>query len=808
MELNFNRKLIGSVLLVIVTLLGVLSWNNYSVSHNALVKLGNQFISAMVVGLKDSVEMQHKITLEKLETDVNVFEDEIKKYGGLHLTSQKTVTTTITNQITKQSESVSIPALQLGTGYSATTLNSSNKLVDEVQTMVGGTATIFQALPGKLLRISTNVKKLDGTRATGTYIPASSAVYKTVMSGQTFSGRAYVVSAWYVTTYKPLKDSNGNVIAVVYCGRPMMTPPLLEMIKKITYDGHGYPFIVRSDGSFVYHPDAALMANGNLNDTEAGKVMMKNKSGFTQYNYKGTERLSFSQPIKSRDWLVYFTIPAKYLSLGADETLQKLSFASIVGGILISSIVLIFLLRSLLRPLEELGNTTKKIADGDLNARTDYNLNDAIGSTVASVNTMVAELKTKLGFSEGVLKGIPTPCSIIGPDFTVSWANQQLCDLIGKTGSPESYVGVGSGKFFYNDDSYETLSDKAIRSEQPMQKDIEYKHPNGNILYIDVNTTPFYDMDGKLLGSVAFWHDMTEIHENEAVILRQNERIADTAAQAHSIADQVSSAAEELSAQVEQCRVGASTQAERVGESAIAIEEMNSTTLEVAKNASDAAENADDARKIAEEGATVVSQVTTSTEEVHSHASLMQNTLTELGAQADGIGNIISVINDIADQTNLLALNAAIEAARAGEAGRGFAVVADEVRKLAEKTMNATKEVESVVQGIQKSTHGTLDHMRGVAELVENTTAQTHNAGKALGQIVDTVMETSDRVRSIATAAEEQSAAAEQIAGAAGEVNRLADESALALTESSHAVVELSRLAQSLKTLIDDLQQQ
>lgn len=806
MELNFNRKLIGSMLLVILLLLGALSWNNYSVSQNALTKLGNQFISTMVVGLKDSVEMQHEITLEKLATDINVFDDEIEKMGGLSIDKDHTITTTITNQVSNNSETVTIPTLKLGSGLSETTLNESNALVDEVQSIVGGTATIFQVLPGKLLRVSTNVKKLDGSRAVGTYIPSSSAVYKTVMSGETFRGKAFVVNAWYVTTYKPLKDSSGNIIAVVYCGRPMMTPPLLEMIKKITYDGHGYPFIVRSDGSFVYHPKTSLMNNGNLNDTKSGKKILENKNEFSFYTLEGEEYLTFSQMIPSRDWLVCFTIPVKHLSLGTDETLQKISAFSIAGGLLISSLILIFLLRRLLRPLEDLGKTTKKIAEGDLNARTDYHLNDAIGSTVSSVNTMVMELKNKLGFSEGVLKGIPTPCSIIGPDFKLVWANEQVCKLIGKTGTPESYIGTKSGAFFYNDEHFETLSDKAIRLEQVINQDIEYQHPSGNTLYIEVSTTPFYDMDGTLLGSVAFWHDMTKIKENETVIIRQNERIADTAAQAHSIADQVSSAAEELSAQVEQCRAGASSQAERVGESAIAIEEMNSTTLEVARNASDAAENAEVARTTAEKGATVVTDVITSTGEVHSHTQMMQTTLKELGAQADGVGNIISVINDIADQTNLLALNAAIEAARAGEAGRGFAVVADEVRKLAEKTMDATKEVESVVQGIQNSTSSTLTHMHDVAQLVEETTSQTQHAGNALGQIVDTVMETSDRVRSIATAAEQQSAASEEIAGVAGEVNRLADESAQALTESAHAVVELSRLAQNLKTLIDDLQ--
>jgi methyl-accepting chemotaxis protein len=807
MGLNFNKKLILSVLCVIVTLLSVLSFTNYKVSHGTFDKLGKQFISAMVVSLKDSVEMQHKITLEKLATDISVFEFEINSNGKLHVDTSNTITTTITNQVTKVSNSVTIPTLSLGTGIGRKTLNNSNKLVDDIQRIVGGTATIFQVLPDKLLRISTNVKKLDGSRATGTYIPSSSPVYKTVMNGNTFTGKAFVVNDWFVTTYKPLKDENGNIIAVVYCGRPMMTKPLQDMIEKITYDGHGYPFITRSDGSFVYHPDSSLMKNGNLSNMEAGEEIRKNKSGFTHYTYKGEERLSFVHTIESRDWHIYFTLPVKDLSLGADKTLMELSIASIVCGIIISCIVLVFLLRKLLSPLEDLSYTAQKIADGDLNARSNYELDDAIGSTVTSINAMVAELKNKLGFSEGVLNGIPMPCSIIGSDFNVLWVNQELCTFIAKSGTPESYVGVRSGEFFYKDKNVETISDKAIRTEQPIQTEVEYTHPSGKKLYVYASVTPFYDMDGTLLGSVAFWHDITEIRESQATIVRQNERIADTAAQAYSIADQVSSASEELSAQVEECRSGASIQAERISESAIAIEQMNSTTLEVARNASDAAETAENAKTIAEEGAGVVTEVISSAEEVHSHTERMQSTLSELSTQAVGIGNIINVINDIADQTNLLALNAAIEAARAGEAGKGFAVVADEVRKLAEKTMNATKEVASVVQGIQSSSASTLTYMNEVASLIEGTTAHTQQAGKALEQIVDTVLGASDKVRSIATAAEEQSAAAEQISGASGEVNRLADESAQALTESAHAVLELSRLAQSLKTLIDDLQQ-
>ena len=805
MELNFNRKLIGSILLVILILLGALSWSNYVVSHNSLVTLGKQFISSMVIGLEDSIRVQHKLTLDKLHTDLGVFESELDEHGGLSINNTIKIKTTAINQVTKATQSIEIPALTMGYGINQITLNRSNALVDSVQEIIGGTATIFQVFPDKMLRVSTNVKKNDGSRATGTFIPPSSPVFKAIMNGETYQGKAFVINKWYVTVYKPIRDRTGKIIAALYCGRPMMNSTLRDMVKKITYNSHGYAVIARSSGNFVYHPDASVEGTKKITDFSFGKTLLHNKDGFTEYVYKGEPRIAFTQIIPERDWHIMFTVPAKYLSLGADETLEKLSLATIIGGMLLSGILFFFLLRKLLKPLEDLSETTKKIAEGDLNARTEYHGKDAIGSTVASVNAMVGELKNKLGFAEGVLNGIPTPCSIVSPDCKIIWANKQICEFIGKTAEPETYYGTTTGAFAYNEPSRETLSDKAINTETSINKEITYAHPHGKTLHVHVTSTPFYDMDHTLIGSVTFWHDMTDIRENEAVIMQQNERIAETATQAHSIADQVSSASEELAAQVEQCRAGATNQEARVGEASIAIEEMNSTTLEVARNASDAAEDAEQAKTIAEKGATVVSDVISSTDQVNQHTQKMQETLRDLGQQADGVGNIIGVINDIADQTNLLALNAAIEAARAGEAGRGFAVVADEVRKLAEKTMDATKEVEHVVQAIQQSTTSTQQHMQDVVTLVDETSTQTKAAGNALGQIVDTAMETSDKVRSIATAAEQQSAASEQIAGASVEVNRLAEDSAQALTESAHAVVELSKLAQNLKTLIDDM---
>ena len=182
------------------------------------------------------------------------------------------------------------------------------------------------------------------------------------------------------------------------------------------------------------------------------------------------------------------------------------------------------------------------------------------------------------------------------------------------------------------------------------------------------------------------------------------EGMLQAARQLEGVVEIVTSASEELSAQIEQSSRGADEQSSRVRETATAMEEMNATVLEVAKNAQQAADVSSQAQTQALEGAKIVSDAVKGIESVHEQSLSIMEDMNALGQQAEGIGQIMSVIADIADQTNLLALNAAIEAARAGDAGRGFAVVADEVRKLAEKTMTATQEVGQAIRGIQEGT--------------------------------------------------------------------------------------------------------
>jgi len=268
----------------------------------------------------------------------------------------------------------------------------------------------------------------------------------------------------------------------------------------------------------------------------------------------------------------------------------------------------------------------------------------------------------------------------------------------------------------------------------------------------------------------------------------------------------VSSASEQLSAQIEQSSQGAEHQSQRLSETATAMEEMNATVLEVAKNASQATDTAEKAKNKAQEGATIVNKVVTGIGQVQNQSLELKTDMTTLGKQAEGIGHIMSVISDIADQTNLLALNAAIEAARAGEAGRGFAVVADEVRKLAEKTMSATKEVGDAIQQIQHGTRKNIENVDRTVKTIEEATSLAKSSGETLTEIVNFVDLSTDQVRSIATASEEQSSASEEINRSVEEVNRIAAETMDALRQSAQAVAELAQQAQELNAMVQEMQ--
>ena len=265
--------------------------------------------------------------------------------------------------------------------------------------------------------------------------------------------------------------------------------------------------------------------------------------------------------------------------------------------------------------------------------------------------------------------------------------------------------------------------------------------------------------------------------------------------------ERVGFSAMQLSATAEQITKGTQNQTMQVTQVASAIEEMGATVIEVAKNASQAAEFSKKASEMAIKGGNIVSSTVGGMRNIAKSVEGSADTIEELGKSSDQIGEIITVINDIADQTNLLALNAAIEAARAGEHGKGFAVVADEVRRLAERTTKATKEIKEKIELIQDRTAGAVEAMNSGRKDVEVGVDLATEAGQSLNSIVEMVKSVSDMIQQIAAAQEEQSAAAGEVSANMESIAAVSKEASSSVMETSNAANELSRIASELQAL-------
>jgi methyl-accepting chemotaxis protein len=444
----------------------------------------------------------------------------------------------------------------------------------------------------------------------------------------------------------------------------------------------------------------------------------------------------------------------------------------------------------------------EEVASGKLDSCIESDSTDEIGLLQKALMDMLCKLKEQLAFSEGVLRGFTVPCSVFSAEDKTLFTNQLMLDLIERGGKPEDYYGQTSGGYIWGEPGKDTLSSVALREKRSLTAEREFATHKGNKRHARISSSPMYSQDGQIMGTLSVWIDLTEIKQQEALIAEQNKKMMLVAEQAGEVAEAVSSASEELSAQIEQASRGAVVQKDRAAETATAMEQMNSTVLEVAQNAHAAAARSDQARSKAQDGKGVVENVMASMEDVRAQALILRERMSSLEGRAQNIGRIMNVISDIADQTNLLALNAAIEAARAGEAGRGFAVVADEVRKLAEKTMAATHEVEEAITGIQREAKDNMTSVDQTARAVEKVTSLAGESGQALETIVSLSDSATMEVHAIATASEEQSAASEEINRAVAEINRISNETAQAMSHSSDAVGDLARQAATLQELI------
>ncbi|NQW23982.1 MAG: hypothetical protein HQ475_11105 [SAR202 cluster bacterium] len=309
-------------------------------------------------------------------------------------------------------------------------------------------------------------------------------------------------------------------------------------------------------------------------------------------------------------------------------------------------------------------------------------------------------------------------------------------------------------------------------------------------------------------------------------IATTSQEVARSAEEQSAKSVEVSNGMQQLSRAIEQVAQGGQQQASAVEQASIIVNQVSNATQEVARNAQAAAEGSRQASEAATAGRDMVNNTLTGMEKIKVAVDTASQRISGLGEQSAEIGKIVTVIDDIAAQTNLLALNAAIEAARAGEQGRGFAVVADEVRKLAERVTDATKEIANLVDAVQKGVNESIKATEDGSKQVEEGSALAEEAGKALNQIMESVEAVSAQIEQISAAAEEvsassdemvktidgvstvveeNSAATEQMAANSTQVNEAVDAISKSIEESSASIQEMSASSEEMTAQVEEV---
>ncbi len=627
---------------------------------------------------------------------------------------------------------------------------------------------------------------------------------------QTIMGISFFFIGIFLFLYFPLKQKSEMTEALHTNAKV-----IAQMIAKTSAAG-----LVFDDASSIATQFEALKEMG---DVDFAVVLKTDGSNFSVYNEnKLTENSeTIKQLIGSKtnsfddDKLAVETFPVNsdgQLVGNVVVGMNKIKIDDVVSGGRITALIIslvifvlglgamrLFFNKVIYRPIKNLTSIADKLALGDVEININSISNDEIGKLEKSFNDIIESIKQQSEIAEFIANGNLNKNAVVKSENdilakSINKVVETLRELINEVGSIRESTSEGdlekkanADKFMggykdilkgFNDTIYEIIS-RVRQAEEIMtalsQGDLTRR------------------MEGDYKGNYKKLQDIVNnLGESLSGIINDvSEAIEATASASH----QISSSAEEMAA-------GSQEQSAQTTEVASAVEEMTSTILSTTKNASSAADYSKKAGSAAKNGGVVVKQTVEGMNKIAQVVGDAASTVKELGKSSNQIGEIIQVIDDIADQTNLLALNAAIEAARAGEQGRGFAVVADEVRKLAERTTKATKEIATMIKQIQKDTGIAVESIESGTKEVDSGKELANKAISALDEIIVSTNDTIDVINQVAAASEEQSSAAEQISKSIESISNVTNESASGIQQIAKASEDLSMLTNNLQNLI------
>ncbi len=588
------------------------------------------------------------------------------------------------------------------------------------------------------------------------------------------------------------------------------------------------------------------------------------KNNIVYYNFSNSEmkdrmkNIEISNEIASvssndKDYAV-FSIPISdysnskigYITIFKDETkiISAVSHDVLVGilfPLVLASLVLIIMLyiinKKILYPIQEIVKYTDKLKDGNYTE----NPPKVYFTILQKLSNSMGELSDTINEQFQMLNNLPTPVIKIDKEFNVEYMNVAATKVVGS--NQTSVVGKKCYDFFRTEHcNTENCAIAKAMKEKRITTAETIAHPNNNKMEIIYTGAPITNNSGEVISALEVISDVTEVKDREnylahstEVILDAMEKFAqgdlttnilaekeddniaklfngfnrtvgnikDIIIQVRASVEATASASTEISSSVEEMAAGAQEQSAQTNEVATAMEEMSRTIVETASNATASAEASSESNTKVSEGTEKLNASKEGFSKIVDASNTVGKNISSLANKSDQIGEIALVIDEIAEQTNLLALNAAIEAARAGEQGRGFAVVADEVRKLAERTTKATMEIAETIKAIQTEAKEAKHSMEDAGMAVATGLKLNNEVDEVLAVILENTENVSMQISQVAAASEEQSATAEQVSSNIEAINNVANETAIGIQQIASASEDLNKLTENLSQLVE-----
>lgn len=785
----FSNMKVGTKILVICLFLAIiptllLGLVAYTSSSSVISEQTQALLETQTGDMKGWTNDVYKLTRNKVNSDLNVAKQTF--YG-------KGTPEVIVDKMTVLDRN--------GNRY---VVNDNFEIVDQVQAMVGGAATVFQVYNNSYaVRISTNVLDTNGKRAVGTRL--TDEVYKVAVNeGVTYYGRRDLFGKNYVTAYEPIKDPSGKVIGVLFVGTEegQTLDVVKKSIRETVVGKNGYMYVIDSAGNVLVHPTSE---GQNWKDKDYVQQMFKNKEGAVPHDVDGTKVLDAYTYYEPLDWYIVSRAEISDFT-GPIDTIRNTIFALMIASMAIGAAIAILFGRSISGPLQSVVVMIKELRNGHLSARLNIKRQDEIGIMAATMDEFADDLQTNVvGNIKKIAKGdyIEAFAEPVDERDEIRPALRMMVESLDhlhkETIKLTDAARAGDLSVRGNENAFRGGYRMIIAGFNKTLETITEPVNEAMRLarfYASGDFTARFDEKIPVAGEFVAYRDALNTIGIE--LQRLMKLINEELYEGVSV---LSSASSEILTVTTQLATASSQTASTVNDTSDTVEGVRKKTDIVILKSKSVSEKAMKAITVSGEGQKSVQEILDGMNHIQRQMDTIGMSVIKLSEQSQAIGEIIATVTDISEQSNLLAVNASIEAAKAGDFGRGFAVVAHEIHNLAEQSKQATANIRTILTDIQRGVSSTVVSTEQGTRSVADAVRLTRDAREAIEVLTRSIADSSREAIEITSSIQEQAAGVDQISLAMEKIRDAAQKNLEITRKAEKTAEDLHELGVRLKKL-------